>query len=217
MKAKIVKESINEVASQKDIQRIRDLFAKSKGDDGKLLQLTRNMAKSIDDVEKAQSRADAAIQILGTMGGNEIADIFSDRVKELGGSVSQKYKLPASQLPNPKIALKGGYRGGRDNESPISGIGSVNLETGDSKYWNVYDTWENKGTVEVWEDHNGKYKLVFTSGDEPYEGIGKIQDFKDDQTWAHKGRWTMRDYTPLKDMRGLIPLYGRKMFGYVYK
>ena len=58
---------------------------------------------------------------------------------------------------------------------------------------------------------------MFTAGDEPYEGIGAISDFKDDQTWSYKGRWRMKDYTSVKDMRGLIPLYGRKIFGYTYK
>lgn len=195
------------------------MFPKSKGDDAKLLRLARNMANSIDDVEKAQARADAANQVLGTQGGNPIADIFLDRVKELGGSVSQKYKLPASQLPNPKMSDGNNYKG-KNYDSPILPIGSVDLETGECKYFNIYDTWD--GTVEVWQvkrwgGTDNKTKLVFTAGDEPIEGIGQVRDFVHDQTGARMGTWQMIDYTRVKDMRGLIPLYGRKIFGYTYK
>jgi len=91
MKPNLVREfiSLNESASEKDIKRIKDLFVRSKGDDTKLLQLAQNMAASIDGVEKAQSRAEAAWQLLGA-NNNPIADIFLDRVKELGGGAALK-------------------------------------------------------------------------------------------------------------------------------
>lgn len=222
----------------KDVQRIKDLFPRSKGDDDKLLKLASTMAKVITSAEKAQARGDAAVEILGP-NNNALAQIFFDRAKELGylekaaqfarkpdkrKSITPKedkyaqYKKPASKLPNPKtgdgsrVDLYSKYAG-----SPVLPLGRVNLETGNCQHFNVYDTWENKGTVEVWENDRFKYKLVFTSGDEPYEGIGKRQLFKHDQTWAKMGVWKMIDYTPLKDARGLIPYYGKSIAGYVYK
>ena len=234
---KIVREiiSINEEVTEKDLQRIKDLFPRSKGNDEKLLQLASAMAKVITNPEKAQARGEAAVQILGA-NNNALADIFFDRAKELGylakasefahkpskskGKVDKyaQYKKPASQLPNPKMGdgkrpdLYSKYAG-----SPILPLRKVNLETGESQYFNVYETWENKGTVEVWKTENNRYRIIFTSGKLPYEGIGKRQLFKHDQTWAKMGVWTMVDYTPLKDARGLIPLYGKSIAGYVYK
>lgn len=101
MKQKLIRESIslNEAAEARDVQRIRDLFPKSKGDDAKLLQLTTNMAKSIDSVEKAQRRAEAAWQVLGPEN-NPIADIFLARVHELTGG-----KAPVAKTPEARKAI----------------------------------------------------------------------------------------------------------------
>lgn len=89
----LIIEVLLEKPEEKDKQRIKDLFTKSKGSDDKLLQLASNMAKSIDDPQKALRRGEAADFILGPED-NELAKIFYDRAKELGAE-----KLEA----NPKI------------------------------------------------------------------------------------------------------------------
>ena len=91
-----VSADINEYATGKDIQRIKDLFAKSKGDDAKLLQLAQNMANSIDDPQKAKDRASAAEQILGKTN-NGIADIFNQRFKDLQPKAISMAPAPAFQ------------------------------------------------------------------------------------------------------------------------
>jgi hypothetical protein len=98
---KLIRESIslNEAAEARDVQRIKDLFPKSKGDDEKLLKLAKNMAQSIDNVEKAQRRAEAAWQVLGAEN-NPIADIFLARVQELTGG-----KAPVAKTPEARKAV----------------------------------------------------------------------------------------------------------------
>ena len=79
---KLVRERLFEAPEERDIKRVEDLFHKSKGSDEKLLQLTRAMAKSITDIDKAQRRAEAAWQLIGKEN-NPIADIFLAKVEEL--------------------------------------------------------------------------------------------------------------------------------------
>lgn len=92
---KIIPESalpfLNENATEKDLQRVRDLFTKSKGNDDKLLQLTQNMANSIDNPVKALSRAYAAEKLLGKED-NPLADIFYKRYNELTNQNGDKPK-----------------------------------------------------------------------------------------------------------------------------
>ena len=90
----LIKEVLNEVPEEKDKQRIKDMFTKSKGSDEKLLQLAKNMAKSIDDGLKAFRRGEAADVLLGPED-NELSKIFYDRAKELGYE-----KQVSNQNPN---------------------------------------------------------------------------------------------------------------------
>ena len=111
MNAKTISISLNEEAEQKDIDRIKGLFARSKGDDAKLIQLTQNMANSITDREKAVRRAEAAEQVLGPED-NPLADIFYKRAEEIGGGITPTTKStgeprkvrtksnPIDELPN---------------------------------------------------------------------------------------------------------------------
>ena len=103
--------------------------------------------------------------------------------------------------------------------SSVLSIGSVDIGSGESKYFNVYDTWPDS-TAEVWKTPNGKYRLVFTSGDSPMGKIGLRGNFRNDQTWQtinKDGYWEMVDYVPVKDLKELIRVYGKSMYGYTYK
>lgn len=107
------------------------------------------------------------------------------------------------------------------NYSPYSilPLGSVDIGSGESKYFNVYDEWPDS-TAEIWKTPAGKYKILFTSGDKPIGKIGLSSNFRHDQTWnemTRDGMWKMVDYVPVKDMQELIRVYGKSMFGYTYK
>lgn len=96
-------------------------------------------------------------------------------------------------------------------------IGWVDVGSGESKYFNVYETWPDS-IAEVWITSEGKYRLIFTSG-EPQLKIGQRRNFKHDQTFQNIGRnWKFIDYLPVKDLMELVRVYNRNKFpGYTYK
>jgi len=105
--------------------------------------------------------------------------------------------------------------GKRLSDASILPIGRVNFGTGESLYFNVYDTYD--GTAEIWKDHSGNFKVVFTSGDKPLAKLKDYRDFRHDQTWQKMGQWIMVDYVPVKEMKELIRVYGGSLPGYTYK
>jgi len=275
MKAKFVKEALNEAFGQKDRVRMQDIQTKSAGDHEKELSLANTQAKIIQNAVKAKARAEAAEEVFGP--GSDIAQIFYDRASELGGdhvqarasrgSLAPVKAAPKkgeklerefqkqSMLPSERIGYKaaeegGGFtRGGftkpgeqegsvyqklglgrfanapetseeiRHRPAAIASIGSVDIGSGESKYFNVYDQWPDS-TAEVWKKDNGRYVLVFTSGDEPLGKIGMRSAFMNDQTWnemTRDGYWKMVDYVPVKELQELLRVYGKSMLGYTYK
>ena len=195
MKAKFVKESLNEEFGQKDYIRMTDIQTKSAGDHDKELSLATTQAKIIKNPAKAKARAEAAEEVFGA--GSDIAEIFNERAKELGGNYvkAQASKGALAPVKGPKIKGKklerefkkhlilpsertnqsnadegGGFSKFGDvfkgtgigryaqktkttneiNYSPYSilPIGSVDLGSGECKYFNVYETWPDS-TAEV--------------------------------------------------------------------
>jgi hypothetical protein len=66
-------------AGEKDLQRMRDLAKRALGNESKMIQLAKQMAKSIKDQDKAFRRADAAKQIFADSDArDEIVKIFMD-------------------------------------------------------------------------------------------------------------------------------------------
>lgn len=104
-------------------------------------------------------------------------------------------------------------------DASILPIGWVDIGSGESKYFNVYKTWPDS-TAELWVTRDGKYRLIFTSG-EPQLKIGQTRDFKHDQTWqsiSKNGSWKFIDYLPVSDLMELVRVYGKHKFpGYTYK
>lgn len=85
-------------AGEKDLQRMRDLAKRALGDESKMIQLAKQMAKSIKDQEKAFRRADAAKQIFSDSDArDEIVKIFMDAGVGLGSSRAAAY-YPFQQL-----------------------------------------------------------------------------------------------------------------------
>jgi hypothetical protein len=84
MKAKFVRESLNEEYGQKDLVRMQDIKTKAAGNVDQEIALANVQAKLITKAEKAAARAEAAQEVFGS--GSPVAQIFGDRAKELGGN-----------------------------------------------------------------------------------------------------------------------------------
>jgi hypothetical protein len=105
----------------------------------------------------------------------------------------------------------------RDNGSPILPLGAVNLQTGASKYFNIYETWDDS-TAEVWKrTDNNKVVLVFTSGKESLYKKGDTQSFIHDQTRRYLFSAEMIDFAYITDIKHKLSKYGRSLSGYTYK
>jgi len=179
MKAKFVSESLNkreeiikiqEAYEPKDLKRVRDFGIKSGGDFQKEIALAQRMANTLTNMDKAIGRAEAAAEVYGEQ--NEIVEIFYKKAKELGftgpppgerlkGGIKLGSKLPKEQQY--KRDRTSGFRTSNYRRStawrgnPILPLGKVDLRSGDSPMFNVYDTWldDNSTTVEVWRDNKG--------------------------------------------------------------
>lgn len=103
--------------------------------------------------------------------------------------------------------------------SPILPLGKVNVKTGSSPMFNIYDTWLDDGGdmhFEIWKTADNKYKIIFGAGDSAYEKIGTQEDFYHDQNFRNFGRWTLIDDGKLENLKN-VTKYGSSIFGYVYK
>lgn len=114
--------------------------------------------------------------------------------------------------------------GGR--QSSIAGLGAINLNTGSSKHFNIYDTWGEDTTYEIYEMHKfgvvdsdtkKEYRIVATSGKKPINDIGDIQDFQADQSRKPLFRGKMIDHATGSDLKKLAKVYGSSIRGFTYK
>jgi hypothetical protein len=128
-----------------------------------------------------------------------------------GGDPFQKLGIGRFSKP-PETSDKYEY-----NPASILPIGSLDIGSGESRYFNVYETWPDS-TAEVWETPEGRYRLIFTAGS-PGLKIGQRRDFRHDQTWKRIGEgWKFIDYLPVKDLPELARVYGRNSYpAYTYK
>lgn len=103
MKAKFVKETLNEAFGQKDIVRMQDIQTKSAGNHERELSLATTQANIIKNAVKAKARAEAAEEVFGV--DSDIANIFHDRARELGGSYvqSRASKGVLAPVKGPKV------------------------------------------------------------------------------------------------------------------
>jgi hypothetical protein len=116
---------------------------------------------------------------------------------------------------------------GRYPDFSILPLGSVNINTGKCKYFNIYDTWDDH-SVEFWDDTKspGNYKLVFTSGEGPILNKGgkdepkkdDIRPFNHDQTFKPMFVGKFISWCKLKDLKDVAATMGIKSaLGYTYK
>lgn len=164
----------------------------------------------------------------------------AEKGEKLKRKFETKFFLPSEKVRMPqqdKVGKPGFSRGldpkaslgiGRFHDAPEVGgkfqgnsyllpLGTVNLMTGESKWFNVLETWDEDSTAEVWKTSAGKYKLLFTSSNKPSE---KLQDrviFLHSQTNQKMFEGVLVDYVHLKNLSELIRVYGGSLFGYTYK
>lgn len=102
--------------------------------------------------------------------------------------------------------------------SAILPIGRINLKTGNSRYFNVYENWGNNTTYEIYREfRSGKIKIVATSGTRPLRKIGETIDAAHDQTRRFMFSGELVDFAVGNDLKGLAETYGNSILGYVYK
>lgn len=220
-----VNENINEAVLPKDLDRMKSILKKSNGDQEKIFNYAKAMANAIKDKHKAFQRGKAADEIIKD---KEVANLFYDKAKELG--LDFDVNVERSQTGMNKFGItvpKLGSKMSNVHEEPqkkqwepysILPIGSVNIQTGESKHFNVYTIWPDS-TAEVWKDEKDNYRLIFTSGLKPLNNIGWIGSFRNYQTWNEIGYgWEMVEWVNVKNLKELLRIYGKtSMKGYTYK
>lgn len=100
---------------------------------------------------------------------------------------------------------------------PILPIGKVNTGTGKSKYFNVFETWGDGSTYEVWNTSAG-IRIVVTSGKKPLYDIGDIKHFEHDQSGKSLFQGSMVDFgVGIEGLKKIGNKYGKSIPAYVYK
>lgn len=224
---------VNEMASPKDLQRINDIITKANGNEAKEVALATQMVNSITDKQKALQRYEAALEILGK--DHPVTVVFADKAISLGHKIDKdaepKKKDTYGKLGSEDSKLKAMGREYTDSMrhlegAPILPIGSVNLATGSSKYFNIYETWGTgrNTTIEVYKVFKGpgietnEYKFVITSGSGPIYKIGTKVPFAHDQTRRHIFYGECIDWANIGDADLIMKKYNIKSAsGYVYK
>lgn len=116
-------------------------------------------------------------------------------------------------------------RGGRVKEakgrpSVVLPIGTVNLTTGKSQYFNIYETWEGDDMhCEFWRSlmPDDKVYIVLGAGLEAMENIGATNSLIHDQSRKPLRYGKLIDNCALADLPSKASEYGRSLRGYVYK
>ena len=115
----------------------------------------------------------------------------------------------------------------------ILSVGSLNINTGKCKYFNIYDTWKDS-TAEIYKDvtknypgsnNPDKFKIVFTSGstaianrDGSIPKAGDKRDFKDDQRGTPLFQGEFVESCLIGDLKTVAAKLGIKSCtGYTYK
>jgi hypothetical protein len=95
-------------------------------------------------------------------------------------------------------------------------LGKINLKTGKSKYFNVYETWGEDTTYEVYQVY-GEFRIVATSGKSPLCQIDEYREFQHDQSGRFLFGGIMVDFATGTGLKSLAEKYGNSISGYTYK
>ena len=211
----------------KDLERMESLRDKSKEDKETEFMHALNMAIAIDLPGKAMARGYAAQEVFGEL--SPLAYVFFERAYELGGDnvkpeasvnpldtseegVESFYEtIPLEQQPYSRREYKKLYNGRKTLVSSILPRGKVNLIKGTGPDFSIYDN--PYGTIEVWQNEEYRFRLIYTINNEPNSGIGEKREFKYDNRWL---KWVLVDYIEAEYIANLVPLYGKSIPIYNY-
>ena len=227
-------EFLDEVTS-KDIERMKSLINKNSDGVG--------VAKTIKDKTKAIDRYVAGLKLTetelikrelfkGSFRGVFMA--FGNRALELGATydeIKSAYdhtdinKIGTTEkedewVPKKKSDVHHSEQSINDytrRDAPILPIGNVNLKTGANKFFNVYETWGEDHTYELWKCDGRGLRLVVTSGTKPLANIGTIQSFISDQSRRFLFNGELIDWATGSDLKRMAKTYGSSLPAYVYK
>ena len=96
-------------------------------------------------------------------------------------------------------------------------LGTVSLKTGRSKWFNIYETWGEDTTYEIYEMENGTFRLFATAGTSPISKVGDYVDRVDLQGKVRHFGGRMVDFAVGTQLKELVSKYGPRMLGYTYK
>ena len=131
MKARFVKDSLNEAYGQKDLVRMEDIKTKADGDPEVEIKLATTQAKLINKGPKAAARAEAAEEVFGS--DHAVTQIFREKAAELGASVgkaSQGVLAPVKAPAGKGEKLEREFK--RKKILPSERLGGEDVESGGS-------------------------------------------------------------------------------------
>lgn len=220
--AKNVDFFVNEANShydEKDMNRIIGIFTRANDNFAKLKQLTIMMAGKIDDSDKAIRRGYAVLAHPDK--NKEIAQIFFNRAGELGYKEKpiEKDWVPKTRVSTEEPRDRSPDRRYQKNGASVAPIGSVNLKTGSSKWFNIYETWGENVTYEVYQETYGNknYRIVAIFGSNPFLDIGDTKRFQSDQQQRFLFNGTLVDWCNGSELKKLAKIYGNNIPMYAYK
>lgn len=214
----------------KDIMRMESLRDKAPDDFMTQMLHAYNQACAITEAGKALARGYAAQEVFGEY--SPISAVFFERAYKLGGEgvdpsasenqwdtsdegIEELYadipenEQPASRRPNPKVT-KGKIQR-KTSWSNLVYLGKLNLIKGSGPQFNLRDY--PIGTMELWKNDDGRYRMIYTGNWEPNYLIGEERTFKYDNKEVI---WEMIDYIDTEFVVNLAPLYGKSIAIYNY-
>lgn len=106
-------------------------------------------------------------------------------------------------------------------ELNVLSIGKLSLKKGGSKYFNVYETWGNDSTYEIYKEFSPnkepKYRIVVTSGTKPLAKSDQIRTFFSQSSRRYLFTGVMVDYAVGENLKDMAKKYGSSIMAYVYK
>ena len=144
MKARFVRDSLNEAYGQKDLVRMEDIKTKAGGDPETELKLASTQARLIGKGPKAAARAEAAEAVFGS--DHAVTQVFRDRAAELGASTGQASKGVLAPVKGP---AEKGERLEREFKKkkilPSERLGGEDVESGGSFGRGAGDVFQKMG------------------------------------------------------------------------
>ena len=106
----------------------------------------------------------------------------------------------------------------RINVGYILSIGKINLKSGHSKWFNVYETWGEDTTYEIYLIGEGNYRIVATSGKRPLYKIGDIVSMVSSQP-SRRELFTGKlvGWSVGSDLKNRVEEFGQYILGFTYK